>query len=192
MTSKYIVTIINSMKKNLFVVIFITLVCLPCLAKVDIKFTPSNDCEDSIIHYINDSKNTIDIAVYSINNDRIVTALKQAHNRGVKLRILTDKLQASAKSSKAIDLYKYGINIKVNSKHKIEHNKFAIYDTKVASTGSFNWTNSATNKNSENCLFLIQDEISVGKYRERFEKLWALNSQQKSDNWFSLRNKQSK
>ena len=94
-----------------------------------------------------------------------------------------------SKTPKAIDLYKYGINIKVNSKHKIEHNKFAIYDTKVASTGSFNWTNSATNKNSENCLFLIQDEISVGKYRERFEKLWNLNSKQKSDNWFNVRNK---
>lgn len=86
------------MKKILFVIALIIFVCLPCLAKVDVKFTPSTDCEDSIIGYINNSVNTIDIAVYSINNEKIVSALKQAHNRGVKLRILTDKLQASAKS----------------------------------------------------------------------------------------------
>ena len=172
------------MKKILFVIALIIFVCLPCSAKVDVKFTPSTDCEDSIIGYINNSVNTIDIAVYSINNEKIVSALKQAHDRGVKLRILTDKLQASAKSSKVIDLYKYGINIRVNSKHKIEHNKFAIYDRRVASTGSFNWTNPATDKNSENCLFLIQDEAAVSKYCKRFEQLWSMNSQQKSDNWF--------
>ncbi len=174
----------NLMKKVLFVILVGLFVCLPCAAKVDVKFTPSNDCEDSIIKYINSSEKTIDIAVYSINNDKIVDALKNAYDRGVKLRILTDKLQASAKSSKVIDLYKYGINIRVNSKHKIEHNKFAIYDRQVASTGSFNWTNPASDKNSENCVFLVQDKNAVNKYCQRFEQLWSMNTQQKSDNWF--------
>ena len=152
-------------------------------------FSPSLNCENNIVRRIDKAQKSIDAAVYSINNKDIVKALKRAHDRGVKIRILTDRLQAGKRTSKVIELHDYGIKIRVNSKHKIEHNKFAIYDTKVASTGSFNWTNSATNKNSENCLFLIQDEISVGKYRERFEKLWNLNSKQKSDNWFNVRNK---
>ena len=67
---------------------------------------------------------------------------------------------------------------------KIEHNKFAIYDRLVASTGSFNWTTPATRKNSENCLFVIHDKKAVAKYFERFEQLWSINTQQKSDNWF--------
>lgn len=175
------------MKKLLLVILFGLLVSLPCLAKVDVKFTPSSDCEDYIIKYIEASQKTIDIAVYSINNDKIVTALKKAYDRGIKLRILTDKLQTSNKSSKVFDLYQYGINIRVNSKHKIEHNKFAIYDKQVASTGSFNWTNPASTKNSENCLFLIQDENAIAQYYHRFEELWSMNSQQKSDNWFKKR-----
>ena len=172
------------MRKILFIVFLIFSICFPCSARIDVKFTPSTDCEDAIIGYINNSAKTIDIAVYSINNEKIVDALKQAYDRGVKLRILTDKLQASAKSSKVVDLYKYGINIRVNSKHKIEHNKFAIYDRLVASTGSFNWTTPATKKNSENCLFVIRDKRAVAKYFERFEQLWSMNTQQKSDNWF--------
>ena len=172
------------MKKILFVIALIIFICLPCSAKVDVRFTPSTDCEDYIIKYINASEKTIDIAVYSINNDKIVAALKRAYDRGIKLRILTDRLQASAKSSKVIDLYKYGVNIRVNSKHKIEHNKFAIYDGKAASTGSFNWTNPATDKNSENCVFLVRDKNAVNKYYHRFEQLWSMNTKQKSDNWF--------
>lgn len=171
--------------KNILIVIIIALfITLPCNAKVDVKFTPSNECEISIINYINKAENNIDIAVYSINNDKIVSALKKAHNRGVNLRILTDKLQAAAKSSKVIELYKYGINIRVNSKHKIEHNKFAIYDKKIASSGSYNWTNPASNKNSENCLFIIRNNQAVNAYLKRFEYLWKINTKQKSDQWF--------
>lgn len=75
-------------------------------------------------------------------------------------------------------------NIRVNSRHKIEHNKFAVYDQKIASTGSFNWTNPASNKNSENCLFLEGNLNIINKYIVRFEQLWKENTKTKSDKWF--------
>lgn len=172
------------MKKVLFVIILLIFLSFPCFARIDVKFTPSKQCEKTIVEFIDNSQETIDAAVYSINNDKIVEALKKAHHRGVKLRILTDKLQASSKSSKVIDLYKDGVNIRVNSRHKIEHNKFAVYDQKIASTGSFNWTNPASNKNSENCLFLEGNLNIINKYIVRFEQLWKENTKTKSDKWF--------
>ena len=171
--------------------VFVMFFCLDfsCWAKLDVRFTPSQECEDYIINFINNSKDSIDIAVYSINNDKIIAALKKAKDRGVKLRILTDKLQASSKSSKVIDLYRYGINIRVNSRHKIEHNKFAIYDNKVASTGSYNWTNPASYKNSENCLFITNNREIITKYAKRFEQLWIMNTKKKSTEWFEKKMK---
>ena len=41
-----------------------------------------------------------------------------------------------------------GLDIKVNSKYKIEHNKFAVFDYSAVITGSFNWTNAASLKNN--------------------------------------------
>lgn len=169
--------------KKIFLLIVI-FVCFPVYAKVEVHFTPSTRCEDSIVGLINSSGKTIDIAVYSINNNQIVNALKNAHNRGVKLRILTDKLQASSKYSKVLDLYLYGIDVKVNSKYKIEHNKFAIFDGNKISTGSFNWTESASLKNSENCVFVKRDKQTINSYKKRFEELWLLNSYNKSEKWF--------
>lgn len=153
-------------------------------SKIEIKFTPSMDCERSIIGLIDKAQNTIDVAIYAINNDRIIKALKNAYDRGIKIRILADKLQASSKYSKVIDLHNYGINIRVHSKNKIEHNKFAVYDDKVASSGSYNWTNSATERNSENCIFLIEDAEAVKTYQDRFNYLWQINTKNKSDEWF--------
>ena len=159
-------------------------------AKTEVRFTPSTECEDVIVSNIDKAQKSVDAAIYSINNRRIVRALKKAHRRGIKLRILTDRLQAGAKSSKTLDLYREGINIRVNSRHKIEHNKFAIFDGNKVSTGSFNWTNPASEKNSENCLLISREQKTVAAYKKRFEELWRLNDKAKSESWFERKERQ--
>jgi len=179
---------VSMMKKELVLFVVIGIFWfLPLKAEVEIAFTPSDECENKIVNLINNSENSIDVAVYSINNTDIVEAIKLAHDRKINLRILTDKLQAAGKHSKVIELYKYGVNIRVHSKNKIEHNKFAIFDSNVVSTGSFNWTNAASDKNSENCLFLIKEPDNIKAYKERFEELWSVNSEEKSKRWFEKR-----
>lgn len=142
----------------------------------EVYFTPSQQCEREIILRIDKAKTKIDAAVYSITNKKIVTALIEAHKRGVYIRILTDRMQAGQKSSKVSELEKAGINLLRHKKHRILHNKFAVFDENQTVSGSYNWTESASNKNSEDCLFLSlpQDEC-VLKYQERFNQLWELN-----------------
>ena len=167
--------------------LILLLILLPSLAyaKVSVYFSPSTRCEQEIVELINQSRNNIDVAMYSINNDEIVNALKRAHDRGVKIRILTDKLQASSRYSKVIELYRYGINIRVHSKFKIEHNKFAIFDSLTATSGSYNWTNPASSKNSENCIFFSEEQETIAQYQNRFNYLWQQNTKKKSDIWFA-------
>ena len=50
-------------------------------------------------------------------------------------------------------------------------------------TGSYNWTNPATDKNSENCLFILEQNQVVADYQNRFNELWQKNQQEKSDEW---------
>lgn len=148
-----------------------------------VAFSPSKECENTIISLIKHSEK-IDVVVFDINNDNIVKALQKAKKQGKKIRILTDKRQASTKSSKVLDLYEAGINIRVHSKNKIEHNKFAIFDNKYVITGSYNWTNPASNKNSENCLLSVENEEIITDYNNRFEYLWQINTKKKSEAWF--------
>lgn len=173
------------MARFIYILLCITFFAIDAVAEdLKVYFSPSSKCENSIIKLINESEDRIDAAIYAINNDDIVKALKKAHDRGIKIRILTDRLQASNKSSKVRELYAYGINIRVHSKFKIEHNKFAVFDNKIASSGSYNWTNPATEKNSENCVFFIKNKDAVEEYKNRFEYLWRINTKKKSDEWF--------
>lgn len=173
--------------KRQFAIIFIAaaMICSPAQSKVEVRFTPSHKCENKIVQLIDESQKTIDAAVYSINNSQIVDALLKAEKRGVKVRILTDRLQAAGKSSKVRFMHRRGLNIRVHSKNKIEHNKFAVFDGNKATTGSYNWTNPASEKNSENCVFFIRNKGAVQSYQTHFDYLWRINTRQKSEEWFA-------
>lgn len=142
----------------------------------EVYFSPSKDCEDRTAQAIKETKQEISAAVYSINNKKIVDALLEAKVRGVKIRILTDHIQATQRSSRVLEMIQNGLPVRVHSKHKIEHNKFAVYDGALVGTGSFNWTGPAARSNSENCVFLNEKEV-IGKFQNRFETLWQMNTE---------------
>ena len=141
------------------------------------------ECESQIVKAINNADTSIDIAVYSINNNEILDALYEAKERVVNIRILTDRVQAFGRSSRAKLLHDIGFNIKIHSKDRIMHHKFAIFDNKKAVEGSFNWTNSAANKNSEDCN-IIYDENDISILQERFQDLWLNNKKIISECYF--------
>ena len=138
----------------------------------EVYFTPGTQCEDRIIENINKAQ-IIDLAVYSITNTKITNALLNAKRRGAKIRIVTDRTMAGNKGSKDEILIKAGIPLRKNKKHKIEHNKYAVFDGSHIVTGSYNWTNAATKSNSENCVFL---DALAEDYSARFDYLWNLYS----------------
>lgn len=167
-----------------FIYIIVCFFALPAWAETTVYFTPSNACENVIIKQMYNAKKSIDINVYSINNWRIFEALKEIKDNGIPMRILTDRQQAGGRGSKVPELHEKGFNIRVNSKHKIEHNKYVVIDGETVITGSYNWTNPATLKNSENCLMIWNDPKTTSAYQKRFNYLWEINTAEKSEEWF--------
>jgi phosphatidylserine/phosphatidylglycerophosphate/cardiolipin synthase-like enzyme len=139
--------------------------------QIEVYFTPGRDCENNIIQRMNAAQK-IDIAVYAITNRRIVDAIIAASARGAEIRIITDRLQAAGKGSLVPELRGAGLSVRTNIKHKIEHNKFAIFDNAIIISGSYNWTSAASDKNSENCIFFPQPDGRP--FGQRFQYLWEL------------------
>ena len=133
-------------------------------------FTPGTGCENNIIAAINKAQK-IEIAVYSITHPGITNAIIAAHNRGATIRIVTDRQMANGKGSRVEEIRSAGIPVLTNKKHKIEHNKFAVFDDVHVVSGSYNWTTNASKYNSENCVFFDQPDK---EYSDRFKYLWDL------------------
>ena len=148
------------------------------------------ECEKKIIELIEQSKEYIDVSVYSINNKKLVDALIRAYRRGIKLRVLTDKVQAAGKSSKIWDLIAAGVPLRVHTHKRIMHTKVAIYDGKSVSSGSFNWTEPAVHKNEEVCDIFVDDPQYTAQHQKLFDQRWADNSEEKSDKWLAKKQKE--
>ena len=138
--------------------------------EIKIFFTPGVDCENNIVTAI-EHANKIDVAVYSISNATIASAMIAAHNRGADIHVITDRTQAKGQGSLVEKIRAAGIPVITNKKHKIEHNKFAVFDDALVVSGSYNWTTNASKFNSENCVFFDQPNK---EYSHRFEYLWDL------------------
>lgn len=153
------------------------------------ELAQGKECERKVVSLINQSREYIDAAVYSINRKSIVEALIAAYERGVRIRLLTDRSQlASIKDLNDIDrLMIAGIDVRIHTTQGLMHTKFAIFDGKTAISGSFNWTDSATERNSEICNFFIDDPDYAKQHQKLFETLWSENPQDKSDRWLRLR-----
>lgn len=145
------------------------------------------ECEKKLIELIESAEKYIDVSVYAINNKRLIDALINAHNKGIKVRVLTDKVQAAGVSSRVWDLITAGIPLRVHTHKRIMHTKVAIYDGVSVSSGSLNWTEPAVHKNEEVCDIFINEADYAAQHQKLFDERWVNNSQEKSDLWLTKR-----
>ena len=138
----------------------------------EVHFFPNPSEEIHLINLISKAKTSLDIAMFTINNIKISSEIKNIFSRGVKLRILTDSECIKMSSSNVYSLAALGISVKIDDSIRYHmHHKFCVIDKSVVVTGSFNWTDQAVNHNQENLLFIENKDLAL-KYSNEFEKLW--------------------
>ena len=138
----------------------------------EVHFFPNPSEEIHLINLISKTKTSLDIAMFTINNIKIASEIKNIFSRGIKLRILSDSECIKMPSSNIYSLAALGISVKIDDSVRYHmHHKFCVIDKSVVVTGSFNWTDQAVNHNQENLLFIENKELA-NKYSNEFEKLW--------------------
>lgn len=159
---------------------------------VDITYKQGNantangqmDFRDIIVERIANSSDSIELAIMRLFDERIINSLKDAYNRGVKIRILTDYeyLEELKTSLEGTD-----IEIKDNNQGKIQegygvqksilHYKFGLFDSDIPEkayliSSSANWDEKELDINPNN-LLLIQDYKLVNAYLDEYEQMWS-------------------
>jgi phosphatidylserine/phosphatidylglycerophosphate/cardiolipin synthase-like enzyme len=134
-------------------------------------FSPEDDCPRRIAYLIEGARHKLDICVFTITDDRISSAILQAHRRGVLVRVITDNDKAFDAGSDVAMLRAEGVPLRVDNTPYHMHHKFALFDGGSLLNGSYNWTRGAASHNRENFL-LTSDSHLVGIYARYFERLW--------------------
>ena len=134
-------------------------------------FGPEDPMAETLCTLIGGCQERLDVAVFTITDDRVALALLAAHRRGVVIRILTDDDKAGDRGSDVVELARAGVPVRFDQSPHHFHHKFALFDGRSVLTGSYNWTRGAAERNRENFL-LTWDPAAVHSYAATFERLW--------------------
>lgn len=128
-------------------------------AQATVAFSPDGGGERIIVDAINAARYRVLVQAYGFTDKFIISALAQAKNRGVDVRVILDKSNDRSSSNEsrysgATYMVNAGVPVWVDYKPAIAHNKIMIIDGREVITGSFNFTYSAQHRNAENVLIL--------------------------------------
>lgn len=136
---------------------------------------------DTLISYVDNAQNTIDIAIYNWNNNGIsdlAGALNAAANRGVRVRFITDA-QTATLGMNGLSTSIPTLQSPLGAAYGIMHNKFVIIDAEsgdpnrpIVWTGSTNWTLGQLTVDPNNTV-IIQDQSLARAFQLEFQEMWG-------------------
>lgn len=135
-------------------------------------FSPKGGCTEAIVSVLAEAKKTVYVQAYSFTSDPIGQALAECKRRGVSVKVVLDRSQYDAKGAVAFPLHESGIEVRMDARHPIAHNKVIIIDNQILITGSFNFTRQAETGNAEN-LLVVRDAEIASLYAENWSAHWA-------------------
>lgn len=138
------------------------------------SFSPGGATEKNIAAALDFSRESADIAVFSFYSLDIARAVINAHRRGLRVRVLVDRVQASQSEVGEL-LLAAGVPFRWSqgfSGKGVMHNKYAVLDGRLLMTGSFNWSDNAQDNNFEN-MFYSDSAVYAGPYAAQFERLFG-------------------
>lgn len=130
------------------------------------------ECVSRIRGLFRSARESADVCVFTITDDRITEEILAAHRRGVRIRLITDNEKAFDPGSDIETLQQAGLSVRVDRTPYHMHHKFALFDGKRLLTGSYNWTRGAAEQNEEN-LIVTADSSLISQFSACFEQLWA-------------------
>jgi len=141
---------------------------------IEVGFSPDAGAEALSIRALASAQKTIRLAAYSFTSKPIAQALVAARRRGVDVRCTLDKSNTTSKSGRAAAnlLTNAGIDVRIDTRHPIHHNKYIVIDNQTVETGSFNYSKAAAHANAENVIVIWKNRELAASYLDNWKLHW--------------------
>jgi len=129
--------------------------------------------DELIARDINNSKESIYLAMYDFTNIKIEKAIESAYDRGVSVNIITDDDKYENTDENLYDeLEEHGIEVHTDANFGkgLMHNKILVIDDKIFWGGSANYTYHSFYTNYENIIRVVEPNV-VDEYQQQVIEL---------------------
>lgn len=146
---------------------------------IEVGFSPDEGAEKLVLKVIGSAQREIRMLSYSFTSAPVVRALLDARHRGVDVALIADYKantsdDRSGKARHALAaLVNAGCRVRTISAYAIHHDKTIIVDGRTVETGSFNFSDAAAHKNSENALVMWNNQELAAVYLKHWQSRFA-------------------
>jgi phosphatidylserine/phosphatidylglycerophosphate/cardiolipin synthase-like enzyme len=141
--------------------------------RLEVLFSPQHEpIRRAVEPLLRGARSSIDIAVFYLTHEGVAQDLVDAHNRGVRVRVILDATGAANAYSKHEALRLAGIPVAIEDMGGKMHAKSALIDGRIVVGGSMNWTAAGESGNDENTIVLRSEALGA-QYAAWFERLWG-------------------
>ena len=149
---------------------------VPAAGSIEVAFSPSEGSEQLVIKVVDSARSELRILAYSFTSVPLVNALLRAKKRGVDVRLVADEKNnvqddRSGKARAALSaLVNAGIAVRTINAYPIHHDKVIVADRETVELGSYNYSEAAARRNSENVLVNWHNPKLAEVYITHFER----------------------
>ena len=143
---------------------------------IEVAFSPSEGSEALVVKVADSARTELRILAYSFTSAPVTAALLRAKKRGVDVRLVADEKNngaddRSGKARAALSaLVNAGVDVRTISVYPIHHDKVMVADRETVELGSFNYSDAAARRNSENVLVNWRNPKLAVVYLAHFER----------------------
>jgi phosphatidylserine/phosphatidylglycerophosphate/cardiolipin synthase-like enzyme len=147
-------------------------VTMASAGQVEVAFSPDEGSERLVIKVIDSAHTELRVLAYSFTSVPVVEALLRAKHRGVDIRLVADEKDSHHDKARAAlgALATAGVDVRTISVYAIHHDKVVVADRQTVELGSFNFSDAAAHKNSENVLVHWNNPQLAAAYLAHFER----------------------
>ena len=143
---------------------------------IEVALSPSEGSEALVVKVADSARTELRILAYSFTSAPVTAALLRAKKRGVDVRLVADEKNnvsddRSGKARAALSaLVNAGVDVRTISVYPIHHDKVMVADRETVQLGSFNYSDAAARRNSENVLVNWRNPKLAAVYLGHFER----------------------
>jgi phosphatidylserine/phosphatidylglycerophosphate/cardiolipin synthase-like enzyme len=138
----------------------------------EVSFSPGGLTEGVVVREVGRARSSVRFLAYSFTSIPIATAMADASKRGVSVAGVVDGSAERGNAGAVALMRAAGVQVRVDRRHAIMHNKVIVVDAQTVLNGSYNYSKAANVSNAENLRIRRNDPLA-GAYIYDWEQHWS-------------------
>ena len=129
--------------------------------RVDIYFSPDDGVLNALGLLLMDAEESIYFLAFSFTSNELGAVVRQKNEAGLDVKGVMDEEQIASNTGTEFDPFRQkGVDVLIDGNPGQMHHKLFIVDEKIIAFGSYNFSQSAEERNDENLIIIYNPEIA--------------------------------